>query len=259
MEIDGMTADLDRVSVLALTNYGHFTSMRVESGRVRGLALHLQRLSDDCRTLFDAELDTDRVRTLVRHALGERISATVVRVTVFDPDLDLGTPGCDARPRILVTVRPTSEGAPAPLRLRAVHHARELPEVKHVGLFPTLHHRRTAQRSGFDDVLLVGADGRVSEIATSNIGVIVGDRVIWPDAPCLAGVTMRLLHRATGEHRRERLTLADVTRADAVFATNAAVGVRPVAAVDERRWTQLRNPVLRRLRERYNEITPESL
>ena len=32
------------IESLALTNYGHFTTMRVEDGRVRGLGMHLDRL-----------------------------------------------------------------------------------------------------------------------------------------------------------------------------------------------------------------------
>jgi branched-subunit amino acid aminotransferase/4-amino-4-deoxychorismate lyase len=47
----------DELARLALYNYGHFTTMRVDAGRVRGLSLHLRRLVNACRTVFDAELD----------------------------------------------------------------------------------------------------------------------------------------------------------------------------------------------------------
>ncbi len=43
-ELNGVPADLDQVQVLGLTNYGHFTSMRVDDQRVRGLSLHLGTL-----------------------------------------------------------------------------------------------------------------------------------------------------------------------------------------------------------------------
>ena len=45
--LDGTPATADDLSALALYNYGHFTALRVEHGRVRGLALHLRRLADD--------------------------------------------------------------------------------------------------------------------------------------------------------------------------------------------------------------------
>ncbi|MEV0730501.1 hypothetical protein [Polymorphospora sp. NPDC050346] len=37
MELDGVSVTVDDLSVLALVNYGHFTSMRIEGNRVRGL------------------------------------------------------------------------------------------------------------------------------------------------------------------------------------------------------------------------------
>lgn len=69
--------------------------MLVDGGKVRGLSLHLDRLVHDCRRVFDADLDPERIRELARHALGDATGAVVVRVTVFDPDLELGHPGSD--------------------------------------------------------------------------------------------------------------------------------------------------------------------
>src|SRR5437588_8259554 len=104
-ELDGAPVSADELQALALTNYGHFTTLRVEDGRVRGLLLHLDRLVRDCRALFDAELDPDRIRALARRA-APASGAAIIRVTVFDPDLDLGHIGGEARPRVLVTTRP---------------------------------------------------------------------------------------------------------------------------------------------------------
>lgn len=256
-----MTVGIDELSALALTNYGHFTSMRVENLRVRGLALHMERLAGDSRRLFDTELDTERVRALIRHALRDRPDAAQVRVTVFDPKLDFGCPGGTANPRVLVSVRPTGPQAnpPARLRLQSVKFCRELPEVKHVGLFSSLHHRRTAQRNGFDDVLFVTPDGRVSEIATSNVGIVSDGRVMWPDAPCLPGVTMRLLSQVRGENRRAAITIADLAAAEAVFATNAAVGIRPVVGIDDLPPLSGVHPVFQEIRAQYAAVTTESL
>jgi hypothetical protein len=36
--------------------------MRADGGRIRGLSLHLERLSEDCRDVWGADLDTERVR-----------------------------------------------------------------------------------------------------------------------------------------------------------------------------------------------------
>jgi branched-subunit amino acid aminotransferase/4-amino-4-deoxychorismate lyase len=233
--------------------------MRVDDQRVRGLTLHLERLTRDCRRIFDADLDPDRVRHLLRHTLADTAGSVLVRVTVFDPDLELGCPGADAEPQLLVTTRPAATAPLPPLRLQSAPHCRELPEVKHVGLFGALRWRRVAQRNGFDDALFTDAGAAISEAATSNIGFVDGERIVWPEADCLAGVTMRLINKARqADATTTPVTLSDLAGVDAVFATNAVVGVRSVSAVDGIQWSD-EHPVLDILRRQYAGIRPELL
>jgi branched-subunit amino acid aminotransferase/4-amino-4-deoxychorismate lyase len=258
-ELNGLPADLNQVKALALTNYGHFTSMRVEGLRVRGLSLHLGRLERDCRRLFDAELDPERVRHLIRHAVAGVSGPIVVRVTVFDPDLELGHPGAEAEPRVLITTR-TAPQTPLPsLRLQSTRYDREMPDVKHVGLFGSLRHRRIAQRAGFDDVVFIDARSNVSELATSNIGFFDGHRIVWPDAAWLSGVTMALINDVhEGQVVTAPVNLAQLDDMQAAFATNAVVGVRAISSVDGMRWAD-EHPILGILRKEYADIPPESL
>jgi branched-subunit amino acid aminotransferase/4-amino-4-deoxychorismate lyase len=233
--------------------------MRVDDQRVRGLTLHLERLTRDCRRIFDADLDPDRVRHLLRHTLADTAGSVLVRVTVFDPDLELGRPGADAEPQLLVTTRPAATAPLPPLRLQSAPHCRELPEVKHVGLFGALRWRRVAQRNGFDDALFTDAGAAISEAATSNIGFVDGERIVWPEADCLAGVTMRLINKARqADATTTPVTISDLAGVDAVFATNAVVGVRSVSAVDGIQWSD-EHPVLDILRRQYAGIRPELL
>lgn len=258
-ELNGVPADLDQVQALALINYGHYTSMRVDDRRVRGLSLHLERLVRDCRQVFDADLDPDRVRHLLRHALTNAPRSVVVRLTVFDPDLELGHPGANAEPHVLVTTRAAALTPLPALRLQSIPYRREMPDVKHVGLFGSLRYRRIAQRNGFDDVLFTTADASIAEAATSNIGFVDGDRIVWPQADCLPGVTMRLINQDRDEHGATvPVTLADLPDMRAAFATNAVVGIRPVSAIDGIQWSA-EHPVLDILRKQYADIPPELL
>jgi branched-subunit amino acid aminotransferase/4-amino-4-deoxychorismate lyase len=259
MQLNGVLPAMDQIKALALTNYGHFTSMLAEDGRVRGLSLHMQRLARDCRLLFDVDLDTDRVRYYIRHVLRDAAPRTVARVTVYDPTLDLGIIGSDAVPRFLVTTRPAPVGAPAPLRLQAASYRREMPAVKHIGLFGALRCRRSAQREGFDDALFLNPDGTISEIATSNIGFVREGQTIWPRSEWLTGITMTLLHQALDEPiHTEPGTLSDLPAMEFVFATNAVTGIRPVAAVDDLSWPT-DHPVLKQLRDLFADIPAEQL
>ncbi|MFJ2823045.1 aminotransferase class IV family protein [Streptomyces toxytricini] len=229
-ELNGEPVRVGELQALALVNYGHFTTMRVEDGRVRGLGLHLERLREDCRVLFGVGLDTGRVRELARRVVPGS-GAVTVRVTVFDPRLDLGRPLAAGDPHVLVTSRPAGGAVPPPLRVRSVAYVRDLPRVKGVGLFGGLYQRRQAQAAGFDDALFTDRGQAVTEGATWNVGFFDGSRVVWPDGECLDGVTMRLL-KQVHPYGSATVRLGDVAGMEAAFATNAAVGVRAVSLVD---------------------------
>ena len=258
-ELNGIPVNVDQVQALALTNYGHFTSMRIEGGAVHGLGLHLQRLERDCRALFDTSLDLDQVRQLIRQAVAGGPDPVVVRVTVFDPYLELGHPGGSTDPQVLVTTRPAVAQPQPPLRVQSASFTRDLPAVKHVGLFGLLRERRLAQLAGFDDVVFTDADGKLSEGGTWNVGFIKDGRLIWPEADYLPGVTVALLDQVhEGVIERLPVRLADLPEMDAAFATNAAVGVRTIRAIDSVELPD-EHPLLAVLRQEYNESPTDAL
>ncbi|MFG2847222.1 aminotransferase class IV [Kitasatospora sp. NPDC048296] len=259
IEIDGAPADPARLAALGLLNYGHFTTMRAEAGRVRGLTLHLDRLVRDCRTLFGTELDRAAVRERIRAVLPADGGPVIVRVTGYDPALGLERPAAPAAPALLVTTRPAATAEPGPLRVRTTVYRRELPEVKHVGLFGLVHHRRLAQLAGYDDALLTDEDGGVTEGTTWNVGFLAGDRLVWPEGPSLPGVTEALLAGAYGgPQSREPVHATRLDEFDAAFAANAGAGVRPLAAVDGTAFDPA-HPVLAELRAAYRGIVAEAV
>jgi len=259
-ELNGIPAAIDHVKVLALDNYGHFTSMRVDNHRVRSLPLHLERPTSDCRTLFDAELDPGRVRHLVRHALTATSGPVLVRVTVFDPALELAHPAAKAKPHVLVTSRATTEHPLPPLRVRSAYFRRELPKVKHVGLFGLLRQRRLAQLDGFDNALFSNSRSQVCEGATWNIGFCDGE------SPRLAagrlsrrrddGLDQPISQRAD-QHRTSGRRARDV-RSIRHQRPNAPVGIRTISAIDGTRWTD-EPPLISALRKEYSDIPAEEL
>jgi branched-subunit amino acid aminotransferase/4-amino-4-deoxychorismate lyase len=257
-ELNGAPVGTDELKALALVNYGHFTSMRLENQRIRGFSHHMERLVRDCQVLFKAELDREQVREYVRQATAGREGAFVVRVTVYDPGLELGRPGAPATPKILVTTRPAGTLPMTPLRVQTAHYVRDLPETKHVGLFGALWHRRNAQLDGFDDCVFVDPEAYVSEGATWNIGFYDGQRVIWPNAEVLPGVTMRLLQQVHDESSLAPVNITDLPRMEAAFATNTAIGVRAVTAINDIEFPG-EHPILATLRKEYEEIPAEAV
>ncbi|GAA2797314.1 aminotransferase class IV family protein [Kitasatospora paracochleata] len=254
-ELDGRPVDPADLQALALTNYGHFTTMRVEDGRVRGLALHLERLDRDCRTLFGVAPDLERIRAYARRALPDS-GALVVRVTLFDPALDVGSIGAAAEPRVLVTTRPAGPPALGPIRVRTAGYVRDLPQVKGVGLYGALRLRREARLAGWDDVLFTDPRGRLTEGGTWNLGLVRGGEVVWPRGAYLPGTTLRLLQDLEPTGVTEEV--AGPEGFEAAFATNAAVGVRALAAIDSTALA-VDHPVVARLREAYTALPGEPL
>jgi len=234
LELNGHAPDLAATHRLATRNYGHFTSMQVRAGRVRGLALHLARLDDGNETFFGGRGDVAdelRLRELIKHALGPAPDASV-RVA-FVPAADER-----ARPDVLVAVSDPVPAAAGPaLRIQTREYGREWPEHKHSATMGLSYARRQAERDGFDDALFTGPGERISEGSTWNVAFWDGERVLWPEAPVLKGVTMVLLQVAmtmTGVpwgirpvHRGE---LPDLLAAAAVNSINPA---RAVESIDD--------------------------
>jgi 4-amino-4-deoxychorismate lyase len=226
----------DALRVLALANYGHYTSMQVRNGAVRGLGLHLDRLDRGTRELFGTGLDPRMVRVRLRQAVGTR-GALSLRVNVFSRNVGGVDSGASVEPEVLVTASPPAEPSTAPLRVRSVRHERALPHLKHVGTFATIYHGRRARADGFDDALFTDADGRVSEGTIWNVCLFDGARVVWPSEPALPGITMQLLRRALEERgipsETRETRLPDLPWFRAAFATNSISPAQPIVSVDE--------------------------
>lgn len=257
-ELDGIQVTPEALQSLGLVNYGHFTSMRVDNQRIRGLSQHLDRLVRDCRVIFNSHLDRGHVRELIRHAIASEPGPFIVRVTIFDPNLQLGHLGAEAKPSVLVTTRPAADWPPTPMRVQSAVYRRELPEVKHVGLFGALWHRRKAELNGYDDALFVDASSFISEGATWNIGFFDGDRVVWPGGEILPGITMRLLKQVHDHTVTTPVSYRDIPGMRAAFATNTAVGVRAISAIDNLHLSD-GDPIIETLRKEYQEIPEERL
>jgi branched-subunit amino acid aminotransferase/4-amino-4-deoxychorismate lyase len=236
VEINGAPARADDLRFIATVNYGHFTSMQVRYQSVRGLNLHLDRLERSTRELFGCGLDRERVRSWIRGALRDREEPASVRVNVYSRSLKSERLNAQAEPDIMVTVSPGASAATTAISVQSFEHQRVLPHIKHVGTFEVLHHRRRAQQNGFDDALFVDSSGHIAEGATWNIGFFDGQRVIWPRAPMLVGITMQLLQaglqaRGIGIEAR-KIHLDDVGSFRSVFLANSTTPYRPISRIN---------------------------
>ena len=237
VELNGAPATAEDLRHFVQTNYGHFTVMRVESGGVRGLDLHLDRIEAATRELFAASISRERVRECLRHAIAGRTAPLSLRVNVFSCRFDRDRPAAAAEPDVLVMVAPAPRTPTSPLRVKSFRFTRTLAHVKHVGTFPLFHYRRLAQQSGFDDAVFVDDGGCIEEGSVWNIGFFDGSGIVWPDAPQLTGVSMRLLQAGLENGgvstSARRIRLGDIGRFRSAFFTNSSMAVRLVSQIDD--------------------------
>jgi 4-amino-4-deoxychorismate lyase len=235
--INGALACGEDLLALALTNYGHFTSMQVRGRAVRGLDLHFQRLKTATRELFDASLDEARVRAGIVAALDAAgVDDAGARVTVFSRAFDYLRPDRSVPVDVLVSLSPPREAVATPAWVKTFAFQRPLPHIKHVGTFPLFQWRRQALRDGFDDALFVDARGRISEGSVWNIGFWDGAQVVWPQAEALRGTQEKLLQAGLAEVGVAQRHMPVEARAlgglKAAFAANAT-GVWPLSGIDD--------------------------
>ena len=240
IELNGAPAGVDDLRALALMNYGHFTSMQVHEGCVRGLDLHLHRLDRATSELFGCALDVDQARGWMRQAIADGSPALSLRVNVFSRALGRDRLDVAVTPDVLIATGPSRSIAASPLRVRSIRYARVVPHIKHVGTFGLFHQKRLAQQEGFDDALFIDASGAISEGAIWNIGFFDGARFVWPDAPALDGISMQLLKhgmlkRGVASVTR-RVEIGEIGTFQSAFFTNSSSIAVPISSIDSTRF-----------------------
>ena len=227
IEIDGRPAGADELRSAALSGFGHFTAMQVRDRKVRGFRQHLARLDAANRELFGYGVEERVLRARIRHALADDVADASIRVHLLE------TPG---EPALMVTVRPPGGMPSGPWRLRSVPYQRAVAHIKHTADFGQRYYQRLVHASGFDEALLTGPDGIISEGSITNVGCFDGRQVIWPAAPALSGITMQLVEPALARSglpsARANVRVADLGSFAGVFVTNAR-GVAAVGQVDD--------------------------
>lgn len=235
--VDGSPATEVDLRHQALVNYGAYTSFRVESGGVRGLDLHLGRLDCAALELFGQGVAEERLRDLMRAAIGQRQEAWL-RVSLFSDALSNRDPTAEGAPRVMIGVFDPPAPLAGAIRAQLQTYEREAPHLKHVATFGLLQARRAAKAAGFDDALFVGRDGRISEGSLWNIGFLSCDTIVWPEAPMLAGVTQALLSeglRARGVAQTTRpVAVADLSQFATAFLCNSATPAASIVGIGDR-------------------------
>jgi len=121
--------------------------------------------------------------------------------------------------------------------------------------------KRDAAKNGYDEAIMLNAQGKVSEGTGENIFVVKKGKIYTPTvgASILDGITRNTILELARENRFEVIE-RDVARselyiADEVFLTGTAAGVAPVMSVDRKKVGDgTVGPVSRTLQESYSAL-----
>ena len=219
-----------------LYGYGVFETMKVSAGRPQLWDDHVARLSDSTRALglaYPCSGDGLLQRCLeVIQANGARDVA--LKITVFQ---DVG--GVSE----LISLRPnpyTAEMYKKGFAVKTVPRrgsAERVSRCKTLNYLGNLLELRAARAQGVDEVIFVDEQARVLEGATTNVFVVKNGVVCTPPLALgiLPGVMRAHVLRTDARPAEEReLSVKELMSADAVFLTNAVLGVMPVRQVDKK-------------------------
>ena len=217
---------------------------------------HLQRLLRTCRLVglplaYGVEELTEACAETVRRNPG----AKSVKISALIPSIEVELIPQDARVAVFIAAydsdadiiaknvgefRRRSELSLAIERNTVPRHEDALsPQAKVAANYTAaMSAKWQARRDGFDDILLLDADGWVTEAPTANIFIVDADGVLAtpPAAKVLLGITrdcVIALAAAAGIPCVERdLAAEEIRTATEVFLSGTSVGVWPVVGID---------------------------
>ncbi len=239
--VDGEPGDQIAVADRGL-QYGDglFETIACRAGRIRFLELHLARLQRGAEVLALPlpPLSLLRAELTNAAAAGAAVSLLKLIVTRGVAGRGYAPPAAPTANRILWHW--TDEPAPpercarlgvAAMRLAA---SPRLAGIKHLNRLEQVLGRAELASAGWDEALMLTADGAVACATAANIFAVVGGLLRTPriDTAGIRGVMRAVVLREAPKLglpvEEGRLTLPELAAASELFLTNARVGVLPV-------------------------------
>ena len=252
---------------------GVWEGLRVHSGRIAFLDLHMDRLYEAAKAI-DLDIGLDRAalrealyRTLRANRMDEgvHIRLMVTRGLKSTPYQD---PRATIGPATVVIIPeyklPRPETLTRGLRLFTVHVRRGAPDVQDPRL--NSHSKLNcitaciqATKAGADEALMLDPHGFVATCNSTHF-FIVRRGEVWTSSGkyCLAGITRANVLRVCRENGipayEKDFSLTEVYGAEEAFVTGTFAGVAPVIEVDGRAISSGRGPMVERLQRLYLQL-----
>ncbi len=239
-------AALSAGQVGLLSGWGVFSTLRVSEGVLFAWERHWARLQRDA-ALFHVTLPDDPER--LRLKLLELVEAnqawrSTLRLAIVRNGGGMWGNPAPARSSDVIALTADSKdwgrGVKLAVQANARHAANPFAGTKILSWSMNLAWLESAQRRGFDEVILLNEHAEVAECTSANIFAASGSQVWTPplSAGCLPGITREVLLgecKTPGIDVSEKvLTLEELEAADEVFITSTTRDLLPVVEIEGR-------------------------
>lgn len=227
-----------------LSGWGVFSTLRVADGVLFAFERHWARITRDAAA-FHVAIPTDPEK--VRRKLLGLVEAngaynSTLRLVIVRNDGGMWAGPPNGRESDLIALTADSKdwghGVRLAYQANGRHAACPFAGTKILSWAMNLTWLETAQRRGFDEVILLNECGEVAECTSANLFAAQGSQVWTPplNSGCLPGITREVLLgeiRVQGYTIAERpLVPADLENADEVFITSTTRDLLPVHEIE---------------------------
>ncbi len=262
--MDGQLVDWDSATTHVLSHTLHYGTGAFEGIRAyktpNGVAVfrlkeHIDRLLRSCKILMmDVSFTRDQLVEAVKEVVrvNELHDGCYIRPLVYLGYGEMGIYPLNSPVQVSIAAWPWGaylgdHGLEAGVRMKISswvrHHPNAMPTAsKTVGGYVNSSLAKVeAMKAGYDEAIMLGWDGRISECTGENIFIVRDGVLVTPppsEAGALTGITQHsvvTIARDLGyEVRFEAMRRDDLYLADEAFLTGTAAEVVPIASVDDR-------------------------
>ena len=229
-----------------LAGWGVFTTIKVTEGVLFAFERHWARISRDAAAFHvPIPQDSETVRqSLLKLVEANRASDSTLRLVIVRNDGSMWAGPSSGRKSDLIALTADSKEWGDHVKLSYVPNARHaacgFAGTKILSWAMNLTWIESAQKHGFDEVILLNERGEVAECTSANIFAAHSGRVWTPPltSGCLPGITREVLVgeiSVPGIRLEERTLMpADLESADEVFITSTTRNLLPVGRIEGR-------------------------
>lgn len=159
---------------------------------------HTKRLIESAKALsLHVDISEEDIENRVLHLLQKRKGEeSMIRLLITggisnDRILPSGSPNVIVA--VMPVEKPNAHLKAHGIQLMSVPQTRFMPEVKTTSYLPAILSIQQARQQGFDDILYVCEDGRVTESSTSNIFFVKNHKLYTPKTELLKGITREII------------------------------------------------------------------